>query len=284
MTDVTTATSPTTENSTDTTTTKPEMSDLDRIKAAHAARRSRRTQAKPQTTETSAETVLKEENKDEDPKIAQLKKDYETQIAKLKEESVGLRVEIKSLNRLRADELKELSDQRDMFAMQLAKEQQSKPKTGSTDNSKTVDSLTVQLKAARVRNNDLEDENKRLRDEVKQLNFMVQANKTLTAASEGYEDIVQELVTHKLKCAQLSEEKESLMHMNNDLSVTSQVLRDANGELETSRSDWVVKCADLEREKGELQRKLRLKAEDKPANPSDDTSYAGSDLQELKLN
>lgn len=169
-----------------------------------------------------------------------------------------------------------------MFASQLAREQAAGTKEGSQLDARKVSDMAVQLRAARTRNDDLEEENTALRDEVKQLTFRVQAGKTLSAANDGYERIVDELVTAKLKCAQLQEEKDDLLKINRELTQANAVLTEANGELEKSRSSWVVQCAELEKQRAEMEKKLKEMQNGMAENA--DTSYKGSDLQDIKLN
>ena len=224
------------------------LSDIERIKAAQAARRNRRSRSSrqlplPPTAISVSSTSSSEPNKDD----AELKK--------LREEATNLRIEMGSLRRNHLQNIKALTAERDMFARQLAKEQNSsKPNTHST---RSEEDLSAQLRAARTRNTNLESENAELRDEVKQLNFRVQAARTLDAASDGYEKIVDDLVKVKLQCAQLQEEKEHLLMINKDLMSTTAKLTEANGDLESSRSEWVLKCADLERERHELKQTLK---------------------------
>lgn len=286
------------------------MSEIEKIKAAHAARKSRRSRPpRPPTSSVlapSAEIGGTEDEEasngvklDSDPSSGQvdgdgtqseesalvstLKKQHSQQVESLRQQISTLNVELSSLRRNHLENVKAITQERDMFAAQLAAEQSSASKSGSSgvDSKKLID-LEAQLRASRTRNSDLEAENTALRDEVKQLTFLVQANKTFDAASDGYNKVVKELVHSKLKCAQLQEEKEDLLRINKELTTTSAVLRDANGELEKSRSEWVVQCAELEKRRAELEDKVKEKpiAEE---TSNDATSYIGSDLQELKL-
>lgn len=246
--------------------TKPSpMSDIERIKAAQAARRNRRARPSPRPPPSkSAAPPPAADASNEDPELK-----------KLRQDSATLRIEMASLRRNHLENIKKLAEERDMFANQLAREQ-TLSRTPSQA-SKMEEDLAVQLRAARTRNTDLENENTMLRDEVKQLNFRVQASRTLDVASDGYDKIVDELVKVKLQCAQLQEEKEHLLRMNKELSTTTAVLSDANGTLEKSRSEWVMQCADLEREKHKLHIAL------KTATEGIDRSDSGS-LQDIKLN
>lgn len=186
-----------------------------------------------------------------------------------------------SLRRNHLANIKKVTDERDMFAAQLVREQQqSEERAGSNpDQSKKTQEMAAQLRAARTRSTDLETENAELRDEVKQLNFRVQAGKTLSAANDGYERIVDELVNVKLKCAQLQEEKEELLKINRELMASNAQFREQSGDLEKSRSGWVVQCAELEKQRAELESKVKeLQGMNNP-----DTSYKGADLQDVKL-
>lgn len=274
-----------------------EMSDIERIKAAHAARRSRRSRPpRPPSTSVipppspqadtesdasvSQESVPTVENSNEEGSMNVMQKKHDEEIKSLNYEISNMRVELSSLRRNHLQNIKKLTEERDMFAAELAKEQDTS-KSIVPDSRKLVD-VEAQLRASRTRNSDLEAENKALREEVKQLAFRVQASKTLDAATNGYEKVVDELVDAKLKCAQLQEEKEDLLRINKELMTTSAVLRDANGELEKSRSEWVLQCAEVEKKRAELESRLK----DGISNANDsiiDPSYSGSDLQELKL-
>lgn len=290
------------------------MSDIEKIKAAQAAHRSRRTRPpRPPTTSvlapstesadapvnenTPADNTNTEEigpqsdsaNSDdvrstESALVATLKKQHAQQVDALRQDISNLRVELSSLRRNHIENIKKISQERDMFASQLAAEQKNseRSKASSTDHKKISD-LEVQLRASRTRNSDLEAENSTLRDEVKQLMFRVQAGRTIDAASDGYNKVVDELVEAKLKCAQLLEEKEDLLRINKELTTTSAVLHDANGELEKSRSKWVLRCAEMEKQRSELEGKLQDQPADENPTTNDATSYTGSDLQELKL-
>lgn len=273
------------------------MSDIEKIKAAHAARRSRRSRppkppsssvvpppSAPVETEsdatTSQESVSTNENSNEEGSMTAMKKLHDDQIKSLNYEISNMRIELSSLRRNHLENIKKLTEERDMFATELAKEQDT-AKSVVPDSRKLAD-VEAQLRASRTRNSDLEAENKALREEVKQLAFRVQASRTLDAATNGYEKVVDELVDAKLKCAQLQEEKEDLLRINKELMTTSAVLRDANGELEKSRSEWVLQCAKVEKQRADLE--ARFKDRESIANNStNDPSYPGSDLQELKL-
>lgn len=266
-----------------------ELSDLEKIKAAQASRRSRRSRGP-----TATPTPSTDSSAGDMPALAasgEAAGDASVEVEKMRQEAATLRLEMSSLRRNHLHNLKKVTEERDMFASQLAREQATSGSTLGAAEKRKVADLEVQLRAARTRNNDLEAENGVLRDDVKQLNFRVQASKTLDAATNGYERIVDELVSVKLKCAQLQEEKEDLLRINKELTQTSAVLTDANGELEKSRSQWVVQCAGLEKERAELETKLKMlergvaKTEERrKSQVKDDTSYDGSDLQDIKLN
>lgn len=268
-----------------------ELSDLEQIKAAQQSRRSRRTRPTgPPTAEEPESTAPAADSSTTDDSTPVSRKEHEAVVEALRQEMATARLEMGSLRRNHLHNLKKVTEERDMFAAQLAREQSAAKQAPSGADSRKVADVEVQLRAARSRNADLETENTVLRDEVKQLNFRVQASKTIDAATNGYESIVNDLVAVKLKCAQLQEEKEDLLRINKDLSTTNAVLTDANGELEKSRSQWVVQCADLETKRIDLETKVKdleagvssaAAASQKAANQ--DTSYAGSDLQELKL-
>lgn len=275
----------------------PEMSEIDKIKALHAARRSRRArpplppsssvlspsqpsdEARAEDEPTAVDTDAAEGGLDDE--ASRLQKQHKKETDELKQELSTLRVELSSLRRNNIQNIKKITDERDMFAIELAK-QQSEPKAGVPSSKKLAD-VEAQLRAARTRNADLEEENTALRNEVKQLNFRVQASKTLDAASDGYNQVVDELVDAKLKCAQFQEEKEDLLRINKELTTTSAVLRDAMGELEKSRNEWVVQCADVEKQRTQLEERLQHNGNTKAKNVNEASSYSGSDLQELKL-
>ncbi|PXF48758.1 hypothetical protein BWQ96_01610 [Gracilariopsis chorda] len=259
------------------------MSEIDKIKAAHAARRSRRARgasaaaAKPPSPQPKPAT---EALADEDPAVTKVRTESEQQVEQLRQELSNMKLEMGSLRRNHIQNIKQLTESRDMFAKQLAKEQDSTVKPSSA-NAKKLEDLEAQLRAARTRNSDLESENEMLRDDVKQLNFRVQASKTFDAASDGYEQIVSELVMVKVRCAQLEEEKEELLRMNKEFASTAHVLREANGELEKSRSQWVVQCADIEKQRTELETKLK-ELESKATNAVE--AQTDGSLQDVKLN
>lgn len=259
------------------------MSEIDKIKAAHAARRSRRargtstTAVKPPSPQRK---LASEAPIDEDPAVTKVKTEYDQKVEQLRQELSNMKLEMGSLRRNHLQNIKQLTESRDMFAKQLAQEQNNTGKPSGVKTKKLED-LEAQLRAARTRNSDLESENEMLRDDVKQLNFRVQASKALDAASDGYEQIVSELVTVKVRCAQLEEEKEELLRMNKELSSTAHVLREANGELEKSRSQWVVQCADIEKQRTELE--VKLKELEGKATETVEAQTDGS-LQDVKLN
>lgn len=278
-----------------------EMSDIEKLKAAHAARRSRRRPPRPPSSPSATPSDASNSSSSSSPDNTTTNDDGATpsndsntpsedaETVRLREEVARLNLEMKSLHRNHIENMKAISAQRDMFAEQLAREQResgsqqkgsSKRPSAATLAEKLTD-VEAQLRAARIRNSDLESENTMLRDEVKQLNFRVQASKTLDAASNGYQQVVDELVEYKLKCAQLSEEKEDLLRINKDLSTSTTALRDANGVLEKSRTQWVLQCADVEKKRTELENTLKRRmSQDGARGKGHDV---GSDLQELKL-
>lgn len=301
-----------------------QMSDIEKIKAAHAARRAARrrpprapasssaatppSSSSPDNANGSSRDTSKGDN-DNDTKEATATTSATStagdsgeaaedaaEITQLREELKRLNLEMKSLHRNHINNIKEISAQRDMFAEQLAREQQRSGnpsgKHGSKNQSSrggsgsntalSVADVEAQLRAARIRNSDLESENTMLRDEVKQLNFRVQASKTLDAASNGYQQVVDDLVVVKLKCAQLSEEKEDLLRINKELTTTSNALSDSNGDLEKSRAQWVMQCAEVEKKRTELEKLLKQKSLELEQIRSG-RDEARSDLQELKL-
>lgn len=304
------------------------MSDIEKIKAAHAARRAARRRpprapaspsaamsppsSSPDNANGSSRDTSKGSN-DNDTKQGTATTTNTTttatstggdsgeaagdaaEIAQLREELKRLNLEMKSLHRNHITNIKAISAQRDMFAEQLAREQQragnpsskhgsknQSSRVGSGSTTLSVADVEAQLRAARIRNSDLEAENTMLRDEVKQLNFRVQASKTLDAASNGYQQVVDDLVAVKLKCAQLMEEKEDLLRINKELTTTSNVLSDSNGDLEKSRAQWVMQCAEVEKKRTELEKLLKQKSLELEQIRSG-RDEARSDLQELKL-
>lgn len=302
-----------------------EMSDIEKIKAAHAARRAARRRpprapASPSstspdnangsshdTTTTSKgnnNNITNDNNDTKDVTITSSTKSTAndngeatggdaTEIVQLREELKRLNLEMKSLHRNHLHNIRAMTAQRDMFAEQLAREQQRTANPNSkhggknqssrgNDTTLSIADVEAQLRAARIRNSDLEAENTMLRDEVKQLNFRVQASKTLDAASNGYQQVVDDLVAVKLKCAQLSEEKEDLLRINKELTTTSNALSDSNGDLEKSRAQWVMQCAEVEKKRTELEKLLKEKSLELEQIRSG-RDEARSDLQELKL-
>lgn len=264
---------------------KADLSDLDKIKAAQAARRTRRSRA-PEPTPPPISVVS------DDPKpTGEASSEESPEMSKLREEMATLRLEMSSLRRNHLQNLKKVTEERNMFATQLVREQASSGGSTSGVDKRKLGDAEVQLRAARTRNTDLETENGVLRDEVKQLNFRLQANKTMAAATNGYERIVDDLVTVKVKNAELQEEKEEMLRMNKELTQRAAALSEANGELEKSRSQWVLQCADVEKKRGDLEAKVKemqktqMSAGKKGKEyVSPDTSYEESDLQDIKLN
>lgn len=265
---------------------EPEMSEIEKIKAAHAARRSRRSRPPlPPSSSvlppSSADAADASADASAADASASADADETQQLAKANEQVAIMRVELSSLRRNHLQNIKKITAERDMFAVELAKQQNDQK--GGGPNSKKLGDVEAQLRASRTRNSDLELENNALRDEVKQLKFRVQASKTIDAASDGYNKVVDELVDAKLQCAQLMEEKEDLLRINKELTSTSAVLRNSNGDLEKSRSEWVLRCADVEKQRSELEKRVKVQSSSKSNNVTDDPSYSGLDLHELKL-
>lgn len=161
------------------------------------------------------------------------------------------KVEMQSLRRNHIENLKRVTEERDMFAAQLAKEQES-ASTGP-GNSRELADLNAQLRASRIRTTELQAEVERLQNENKQLMLRVQATKTLGAESNTYDKLIEELVAAKLKCAEMEEVVETHSRTAREAKSAIAMLRDANGELEKSRQQWVVQCADLERKRADLE-------------------------------
>ena len=198
-------------------------------------------------------------------RIAALRKSSESEVKSLKDELTAGRVELASLRRNHQANIKRIEKERDMFAAELAREQGqgqgatrlgrkgSARLTGSTNK---VEELEAQLRAVRTRNSDLEEENKTLRQENKEAVLRLQATKTLSAESGAYDKIVADLVDIKLKLALSQEENEELSRSVKTTKDSTDVMKKANGNLEKSRQEWVVKCAAAEKEKAALQQEV----------------------------
>lgn len=212
------------------------------------------------------------------------------ELEKLREELKIAQLEIGSMRRNNVTNIQKLQAERDAFAKQLAQEQAEI----SPESRQGLANLQADLRATKLRNTRLEEENANLRKERKNLELRATATKTLDAASSGYEKVVVDLIEVKLKCATLNDEKEELVHQNRTQKSDNDHLSEANRLLEKSRSEWVVKCADLERQIQEAKgittnnvgntaattprkRASLLKKVDSPS-PSQN-----SDLQELAL-
>lgn len=216
----------------------------------------------------STEKDVEESTDDVDALRLQLKalrKSSDAEITKLKDELSAGHVELGSLRRNHQANIKKVEGERDMFAAALAQEQgQGKSGGGiggrvggmGSRSSSKVEEVEAQLRAARVRNGDLEEENVGLRQENKQMLLRLQANKTLGAESGAYDKLVADLVDVKLKLALAQEQSEEQTRSVKGIKDTNNVLRTANGDLEKSRQEWVLKCANLEKEKEELQQKI----------------------------
>ena len=198
-------------------------------------------------------------------RIAALRKSSESEVKSLKDELTAGRVELASLRRNHQANIKRIEKERDMFAAELAREQgqgQSgtrlgrKGSAGLTGSTNKVEELEAQLRAVRTRNSDLEEENKTLRQENKEAVLRLQATKTLSAESGAYDKIVADLVDIKLKLALSQEENEELSRSVKTTKDSTDVMKKANGNLEKSRQEWVVKCAAAEKEKAALQQEV----------------------------
>jgi hypothetical protein len=175
-------------------------------------------------------------------------------------------VELQSLRRNHIENLRKVSEERDMFAAQLVREQANARSSAAVK--KQIADLNAQLRAARIRTADMQEELARLQSENKQLYFRVQANKTMHAEADSYSKVVDDLVSVKIKCAQLEEEKEEYRRVSKDALSSVAILSEANGDLEKSRAEWVVQCADLQRQKDELENQLAGLRQDRESAPA----------------
>jgi hypothetical protein len=175
-------------------------------------------------------------------------------------------VELQSLRRNHIENLRKVSEERDMFAAQLVREQANARSSAAVK--KQIADLNAQLRAARIRTADMQEELTRLQSENKQLYFRVQANKTMHAEADSYSKVVDDLVSVKIKCAQLEEEKEEYRRVSKDALSSVAILSEANGDLEKSRAEWVVQCADLQRQKDELENQLAGLRQDLESSPA----------------
>lgn len=238
---------------------KPSADDaLAKLRAAHAARKARRSFHRPSSTgrkpgespvQSSEPKPVDSETKTGDSKTTTDDSEKTSanadnvELENLRSELASAKVEMASMLRNHVANVQKLSAERDMFALQLAQEQAEAP----PESVRGIEDLRAQLKASRMRNANLEEENVQLRQERKDLALRVTASKTLDAASTGYEKVVIDLIDVKLQCATLSDEKEAAALEIKNLKSDNQALSNANGLLEKSRADWVLKCADLER-------------------------------------
>lgn len=157
------------------------------------------------------------------------------------------KTEMHSIHRNHVENINKVTAERDMFARELSKEQAKAKNNGSSDDDgKRVKDLTMHLRASRIRTADLQAENTRLVEEAKQLRLRDAAHKALVAEADAHDALIEELVAVKLKCAQLEEEKEVERRKAREMAASVSVLREANGELEKSRSDWVFRMAAME--------------------------------------
>jgi hypothetical protein len=238
------------------TSAASEDPELRRLKTIHAARISaRRRPSSASSASLSADnlraSLMHSSDREGQPSDAASVAELEETIRQLRSSH---EVELQSLRRNHIQNLKKVAAERDMFAAQLAKEQAS-PSAPATER-KQLSDLHAQLRAARIRTADLQEEVTRLKDENKQLLFRVQANKALNAAADSYANVVDDLVSAKVKCAQLEEEKEEYRRASKESASSIALLAEANGDLEKSRADWVIQCADLQRQVDELQKEL----------------------------
>lgn len=226
--------------------------DMDQIRAMHAARRSSRRRASASSSLDSSTNALPSFISTDISKLSlqSCSNDSENEKA-LAALHAAHAVEIQSIHRNHIENLKKIANERDMFAAQLVKEQsESKPFLKETNQ---INALQAQLRAARIRTTDLQEENARLLHEVKQLRLLIQAEKTQQAEASSYAAVVEQLVNVKMQCAQLDEEKESLRRSAREAAASVTMLKNANGDLEKSRADWVRQCAELELAKRDLE-------------------------------
>jgi hypothetical protein len=160
-------------------------------------------------------------------------------------------VELQSIRRNHIENIKRIAEERDALATRLT---ENEGRAGSSKELKQIANLTTSLRAARIRTADLQSENERLQEQNKQLLLRIQAGKTMDAESSAYEGIIGELVDAKMQYATMQEEMEQLRRNSRDAAQSIAVLTEANGDLEKSRAEWVVQCADLQRTNNELQR------------------------------
>lgn len=119
--------------------------------------------------------------------------------------------------------------------------------------SKSRSDLAVHLRASRIRTADLLAENKRLVEEVRNLQRCVSAAGALSAETATHDVLIEELVAAKMRCAELEEENETFRRRARDALGEAAIAREASGLLEKSRSEWVLQCAKVEKEKEEIK-------------------------------
>lgn len=205
------------------------------------------------------------------------------EVEKLRSDLASARLEMASMRRNHVNNVKKISSERDMFAIQLSKEQE----TASPESKRAIDELRAELTASKFRVKNLEEENTGMRTELKELRLRDQAFKTMDAANSGYDSIVNDLISVKLKLATVSEEKDNLSYENRVLKADNENLSTANGLLEKSRTEWVEKCADIERKVQEGET-FSISTTNAVSGRSGDRSEKSlsinsSDLQELAL-
>lgn len=187
-----------------------------------------------------------------------IKQVHEQQICELKQAHA---VELQSIHRNHLENLRKMREQRDMFAEQLAKEQSESE--ASVAGTKQIDAYKAQLRVARIRGAELQGENTKLLDKVKQLMLLVQAQTTQRAEAASFDAVVQELVSIKLRCAQLEEENEDFRRLAREASSAVNLLKSANGDLEKSRAEWVRQCSNLEQSVKELEKEKETLANER---------------------
>lgn len=251
---------------------KSSEDNMEKLREAALKRKLRRN-ASRQKSSTETEEVKKESDSksdDVDPE----------ELTKLREQLNTARLEMASMRRNHVTNVQKLTHERDMFAMQLSKEQEEV----TPDSKRGMEELRNELKASKLRVKNMEEENVRMREELKELRLRVTAFKTLDAANSGYESVVNDLIHVKLKLATLSADNENLVHENRVLKSANDVLTTGNGLLEKSRTEWVHKCAELEKQ---LQSSNSDGFPQPPSRTADSRSEKSlsmnSDLQELAL-
>lgn len=249
------------------------MDSMEKLREAHRLRKARRGASRPEPTEegnaTSAPAV---------DQGAATTGDNSEEMKTLQEQLNTSRLEMASMRRNHMNNVKKIAEERDMFALQLAQEQ----KEADPESRRGIEELRNELKAVKMRNANLEEENVQLRSELKELRLRLTATRTLHAQQSGYEAVITDLIAVKLECANLNEEKETLTRENRSLKGNNDNLSNANGLLEKDRSEWVYKCAELEKKLRAMEESRTVGEKLPPAyvNPS---ISQNSDLQELAL-